>query len=316
MPLSAQEAWKKLRMPFLLPKSAFHLHVCRWEMIDIDMAGCLICGVIHHCSSTTCTNVEQTSDSMVCLITGVCVQPKLYAEHEYSENVMVYLKDNMEATNRRFQLIETYVEQLLLSREAKLLSVFEREKSLKKYHTWITRMCKHTTRSQDRECYTCTASDSHGTYSTHSQHGSEHRVNMVQILQVGLHLYHTSHFNESLRKLVSKHCVNCIRHVMGIACNRLGLAVKDSEMRNFVFGMVFLMRSGVNLGTVCLLPICKHLKNMLPSENNVGKYINFKAKYITDTENRFKYVFRKQSTAQLLDIGIFDGNEFEMDISQ
>ena len=53
-----------------------------------------------------CTDIECTNDPAVLLITRVCMQLKLYEEHEFSENVVEYLKDNMKASSRRMQMIE------------------------------------------------------------------------------------------------------------------------------------------------------------------------------------------------------------------
>ena len=54
--LSAEDAWQQLRMPFVLPVAARGLHVCQWELIDMDCAGCTACGCVHRCSASTCTD--------------------------------------------------------------------------------------------------------------------------------------------------------------------------------------------------------------------------------------------------------------------
>ena len=98
--LTAEEAWRKLRMPFVLPAAAASVHQCKWVLIDVDCAGCVLCGRVHLCSASTCTEIAHTEGAVVCLVTGLCVQPKTFAVTEYSDNVIVFstLKDRYQKT--------------------------------------------------------------------------------------------------------------------------------------------------------------------------------------------------------------------------
>lgn len=50
---------------------------------------------------------------------------------------------------------------------------------------------------------------------------------------------------------------------------------------------------------------CRHARHesphaVLPLENDLCRKLDFRAKYITDTENKFKYLFRETSPEQLV----------------
>jgi hypothetical protein len=93
--------WKKIRGPFLLPcRIGSHDCAGHWENIDIDCAGCKICGSIHVChdhnTSITHSNdphidrnaceVSAQQDADVCIVTGLCVHTLRYSEHEKSDH--------------------------------------------------------------------------------------------------------------------------------------------------------------------------------------------------------------------------------------
>ena len=80
------DLWHRLRRPFILPQCAQH-HACEWESIDIDVLGCLVCGRIHACDVCACTDVIETSDSVVCAISGAVLRSQRYSEVEFVDTV-------------------------------------------------------------------------------------------------------------------------------------------------------------------------------------------------------------------------------------
>ena len=76
---------------------------------------------------------------------------------------------------------------------------------------------------------------------------------------------------------------------------RFQFALKNSDVRAFVFGMLYLMCRGVVMNGVEILPRVEELRSVVPSENNVGQFLNFRSKSITETENKFKFLFRHAS---------------------
>lgn len=55
-------------------------------------------------------------------------------------------------------------------------------------------------------------------------------------------------------------------------------------MRVVVFGLLYLMRSGITIHEICVLPAISALHHMLPNESNLLKHHRFRSKFITDTE--------------------------------
>ena len=277
--LPADEAWRLLRMPFVLPVSAKGLHACVWELFDLDCAGCLLCGSIHRCGPEACVHVAQTDDSVVCLITGVCVQPKTYADHEYSENVIVFASaaERMEHVETRMRLVEAYAQEFLTSNDAEKLARYEHQRKLHKYHALIARTLRE-----------------------------ERHVDLVHIIQQGVHLYTDNIFDVRQRSRIAHTCSKAIQRTICVSQGSLGLTIKDSELRSFVFGMIFLMRNGVTMQNIQLLPCILPLRQILPSENNVGRFLKFRSKYITDTENKFKFLFRHISQSKLHGLHLID----------
>ena len=282
--LTAEEAWRKLRMPFVLPAAARSVHQCKWELIDFDCAGCVLCGRVHLCSANTCTETAQTEDAVVCLVTGLCVQPKTFAVTEYSDNVIVFstLKDRMEVMETRMRLVEVYVREIILSQGAENLAVLEHERRIRKYHSMIAKTLR-----------------------------SERIVNLMQLVQAGVCLYTRSVFERRGRERLAVRCTALIQRTICICERNLDLVVKDSEFRFFVLGMIFLMRTGVTMQGLQILRCIPELKIILPSENNVCRHLNFRSKYITDTENKFKYLFRRINRNQLQALHLPGEGEFQ-----
>ena len=119
--LSAVEAWKLLRTPFMLPCVSTDVHRCNWEFIAKDCCGCVLCGAIHLCSLKACKSMVVTEDAVACTITGVCVNNNPFAESKYSENVIVYtsVKDKQDILEARMAVIDSFVREFLLSSSAR-----------------------------------------------------------------------------------------------------------------------------------------------------------------------------------------------------
>jgi len=268
----ATEAWRLLRSPFVFPPAAAGMHKCEWEFIDVDCRGCLLCGSIHECSSKDCKSVIVTDEAVVCMITGVCVNTKQYADNEYSDNVIVYssVRDNQDALEARMAMIDSFVREMLLSPRAKRSAEYENSRRIAKYNCSVSREIRLAAPR-----------------------------NMIRIVQKGVALYNKNVFDTSTRELLYAKCSSVIKQVLCLSKLHCGFTVKDSELRNFVFGLMYLMRVGVYVNEVCLLPCLPQLCSVLPSETNVHRFLNFRSKHITETENKFKFMFRRISLDQL-----------------
>eukprot|EP00961_Rhodomonas_salina_P296157 3936105-Rhodomonas_salina.3 len=108
------QIWRRARQPFTLP---FRLqgHDCtpHWELLDIDVAGCRVCGRVHLCSASPADiqyvqpkfnftedarrrdntdsdcQTETCESNVVCGITAFCVRSQLYSEQEFVDTVTI-----------------------------------------------------------------------------------------------------------------------------------------------------------------------------------------------------------------------------------
>jgi hypothetical protein len=75
--------WTVLRQPFVLPKASFGHHECKWERLDLDVLGCLLCGTIHACGDGACRCTQEVEDGHVCTLSGVVIREKRFVQTEF-----------------------------------------------------------------------------------------------------------------------------------------------------------------------------------------------------------------------------------------
>ena len=68
--------------------------------------------------------------------------------------------------------------------------------------------------------------------------------------------------------------------------------MKSGDLRNTIFGLVYLLKTGIYVGCVAIVPRVPELEQFLPHEGQLARYFDFRAKYITDVENKCKFAFR------------------------
>ena len=87
----------------------------------------------------------------------------------------------------------------------------------------------------------------------------------MDLIQYGIVHYQTLTFDETYRRNLAAKCLKRLQRVICAVTIHLGLRIKDSELRGFVFGLMFLMRSGVCMQGIEILPSCHELTGILPS---------------------------------------------------
>lgn len=267
----AVRVWRLLRRPFPLPLSAAGHHVCEWEVFDGQgMAGCRLCSNVHDCRQRRCTTVE-TEDAHVCEITGVCVAP-LYDDSEFLDTHMAkdnpHLRTN-DAVHSWEGHVSVHVEELLESPRAR--SAFESD-------------CSRTRQRLFRELAEelrrpASQVDLFGAIANAVSHARPARRRCLR------------YDAEARRRLVGE----CTRQVAEVLCNtsaRLRLNMKSGDLRNTIFGLTYLLKHGIYVGCTPIVPCVPGLADFLPSENQLARFFDFRAKYITDVENKCKFAFR------------------------
>ena len=275
-----------MRAPFALPERSRHAHACEWERIDADKSGCRLCSHVHVCGYGSCKSVVQTTDALVCEITGLCIRQNNIVESAYSDEVISfgcntpYSGDN--ARQDMYDDIDGFVTELLLSESAQEVSAAERS-----HHA---------------------ARISHTIQRTLALAPAQQPGNLVDVLQTALatcaEKKRYERFDRVARLQVSAYCSQQLRSTIPICNKFLKMNIRRTDMRVVVFGLMYLMRSGICIHEICVLPSVAALHQMLPNESNLHKYHNYKSKHITDTENKFKFHLRHVSRARMHQMGV------------
>lgn len=284
MSIDSVRAWRLLRMPFVLSEKCMKAHVCEWESIDVDKSGCRLCSHVHECGYGKCRKVVETEDSLVCEITGLCIRKSNIVNNSYSEEVIsygckaVYTGDS--SRQDMYDDIEGFVHELLLSTTAENVCQYEREHYTSKMSHTIQRVINSK---------------------------SAGNRDAIDVIQMALRInddrkyYHA--YDAEKRKHIADICSQQLRSTIPI-CNRyLQMNIRRNDMRVVVFGLMFLMRTGICIHDICVLPSITELYQILPNESNLFRNFNFKCKHITDIENKFKFHLRNVTRSHMHTMG-------------
>lgn len=266
--------WRDLRKPFVLPLLSLAHHQCQWERIDVDLFGCTLCSSVHACCEDTCMDKLETDDGVVCRLSGILIRTCRFVEDEYMDNV--HLVDCQSST-REFDEdlchpeIERVIFMLLTSETTRKLLMLNLLKQLDKM--------KHLVR-------------------THNVMDAS-----VQFLRQTLASQACAAFNSAARKNMATTCVaDCFR-VMRTMVHAFHMPLKFSDTLHIAAGTLYLMRSGVHVHGLCILPRHAQLQHMLPPESSLDVHYSVRTKSITDAENLIKRSLRRQTRESLLQAG-------------
>lgn len=260
-------------MPFELCPRARGFHECQWQCFDSDKAGCTRCGCVHICKDGEC-EVTLTEEASVCLVTGLCVKDKNFAQDDYSDCI-AYKGPSTSCETRNFDyvVVRQVVSHVLKSDQAQEARDSLTDKIIQKITTSIMKQ-----------------NTSHG--------------NLIDIIEQNFdETLHKFDFPVSLRPEKVESLIDACAHqiciTMTIAESQLGLNVKSTEVRDNIIALLYLMRIGIHVGGVVVLPCVKQLQYLLPSENLLWRFFKCKSKNITETENKYKMRIRLTSLSRL-----------------
>ena len=274
--------WKKLRRPFPLTKRMQTMHTCNWENIEVDVLGCLVCGSIHICNVNTC-QVVTTSDATVCVISGVCVTTQRFTQDEFCDRVAPYcFCKNMNLPKKVLSenTVFSHINEILCSENTRRGFQVDLRRELHKLMLKLTSNIEKQCLHKNQPC--CI-------------------VNMLEEIFAdgGKKTQMLCSYNEALRV----QCVQTVGHKITKLLNfyqtHCQKNIKPMEVRTYVVGLLYLMRSGVIVNNQQVITKVELLDCLLPSENLLEPIFGFKSKNITDIENRFKFFFRQISLVNL-----------------
>jgi hypothetical protein len=293
-------AWVCLRKPFMLPTGLCgHSCAAHWEKFDVDKAACKQCGNLHVCTPLTCeTSIE--SDSIVCDITGMCLGQRMLTQYEsaYDNNAQELMalshectdpyprpgkkrgcKSNTPRPNNGIiscdmdNVIRTLTT-ILLSKKTEISIESEHSKLVNKLRCNCLRRMrqyrvkKHTPNLCDIEAYL-----------NHMLCG--HRIPPIRIEQSR---------NQRLECIhQAAQAITELTQFMKVHCTNVPTCVRQGGI---VTGMLYMMRSGVTIDNITVLPRIAGLKRLLPLEQHLPTFFNIRAKVVTEAENVIKYNMR------------------------
>ena len=280
------EVWRQLRSPFELCSSCVGFHTCKWEAIDTDLAGCLICSAKHQCSVETCTDVVQTEDATVCAITGMCVSTHNLVQNTHTDTAMARpprLSSVVQRNVHTYIDVRVHVAYLLTSKTCELAHRTEFEKLSAKINSQIGLKCAKISPGETIfDAIEQAVVNMKYTRMVASDFDMPGRLKLVDIASAQLTL------------------------TIASCCCYMPSIVRGCDLRTLVYGLLYLMRTGIVVHSVTFLPVLKDLYSCLPTESNLTRFFQFKAKHITEIENRFKFVFRTCSRADMRKMGFHE----------
>ena len=266
-----EHAWRKLRSPFVLPPASVGFHECAYETFDMGLAGCLLCGRVHKCSQQLCQRLVQIEDATVCEITGCIVHPNNFVANQFEDTVM--LRNSGGGSTRTHPCVhedvERFVRLLLTSKQ-----------SVEAHRMQLLKMSNKL------------SSPGPGKSAPHDTLYSRRAVCCTFALPQ----------REMLVGVASQH----IAFLLTSSRSRMPHMLRGLETRTLVFGLLYLMRTGICAHSVCLMPALSSLVHLLPNESFLPKLFDFKAKHITEVENRFKFMLRQCSVEDIQRMGFRD----------
>ena len=105
------------------------------------------------------------------------------------------------------------------------------------------------------------------------------------------------------RQVLATWCAENIRHHLMMLHVIFPEIVQQSRLRGTVIGLMYLMRYGIIVKDIVVLPRLTALHNTLPLETHLFHMFGMKGKVITETENTVKQVLKNLSINELVMYG-------------
>eukprot|EP00960_Hanusia_phi_P022540 666943-Hanusia_phi.AAC.9 len=277
--------WLRVAGPFLLPQG-LRGHHCRWQCIDMDLAGCLECGAIHVCEAGVCP-VSDEEDSQVCTITGNCVRTKQYVRDEYMDTVVTKESSHAGRSDAaaflEFGTVQERVEWVMLSATARESFTQERARMEQKHRHLMWKFL--------REC--------------------KLRGDIPNLCQVVCRILNATNkirvcstvFQPELRTAIARRCTFGISRFLNMMSQRFRPALSTVKPAVLIIGTLYLMRMGISMHHIVLLPRVAQLQLLLPIETHLKSFFRIRCKTITEVENLVKMCLRGLSARDLEQMG-------------
>jgi UL92 family len=306
------QTWCRLREPFMIPSDVTN-HSCEghWEKFDVDKAACMACSKIHVCNSLKCDTVCG-NDGSICTITGLFLTPRLLSQYETPSdpicnedpfiskvthhNRKKRALDSAEgltyhAASNRHKIIEppsTDTESIMRMICTILLSPTTQQSINSegtKMDTRLRTICLRRMRQYQmrRETPNICDIEAHLHFKING-----HRTPPPSVEQ--------SHAERLKCAHKATTAITQLLHFMRTHCGNVPTCVKHGGI---VTGMLYMMRTGVTIDDITVLPRIPELKRLLPMEQHLMSFFNIRPKIVTEAENVIKYHLRNVAISSL-----------------
>jgi hypothetical protein len=276
--------WIQIRKPFYIPQRIHHCRLKDWELIDCDIAGCLLCGKIHICKDDDHCPLVINEGHHVCEITGFYTRRNVFVDDEFVDTVAsigVWQGRIFQKISPCF--VEFWVNQILGSPQAHRcieMEIIKRNVKLKQC------FIKHAKLVKSKKEPLCILKLCTLVAHTMSQ------IRKPKCMTPTQQLYLTSL------------CISHINFFCGLFFEHFEIVIPSSKTAGFVVGFLYLMRQGLILyGNIVIVPCVPELKYVLPSESQIKTVFYLSTKIMTEVENSIKVSMRNVNKDKLLDIG-------------
>jgi hypothetical protein len=265
------EIWRKIRRPFRYPTC----RACKWEVYDVNQAGCLKCGRQHFCHSnsvdSTCPLVTCDDRTRVCDITGYVLPEVRHAQHEYSDNVGAHTDNSKQITVGELDTeVYSVVASLLLGDRAKRC---REQENAKQY----ARLAQHM----------------HRQMRVFKLAHPGRLPSVCRLLAQAMGQERYWRFIEEASEDLVRHCARNI----GLCLLQLRVngtkMTSGTRLQDMVCGMLYMLKHGLIFKDRILLSAIPEVDRCLPHENKIEAYFGISSKVICMTENEVKLMFRE-----------------------
>jgi hypothetical protein len=260
--------WRKIRRPFRYPSC----RSCRWEVYDVNQAGCLKCGRHHFCHAnsvdSTCPLVTCDDRTRVCLITGHVLSEVRHADNEFYDTVSLVEKPRV--NNDISGEVHAIVASFLMGDRAKRCREHENAKQYNKLSLHLYRQVRRFKLGNGK-----------------------HIPCICQLLASAVQQERYWRFiGEASQELVTQCACNITSCILKLQATS-GRIPHGTRLQEMVCGMLYMLKHGLVFRDQTLLSCIPEIDKCLPHENKIEAYFGISSKVICMTENEVKLAFRE-----------------------
>ncbi|EKX49316.1 hypothetical protein GUITHDRAFT_104844 [Guillardia theta CCMP2712] len=265
----------------------------------MDLAGCLECGEVHNCKDESSCDLIDENDSRVCFITGCCVKQKVFPMDEFMDNMMldedilvsnvsnrdfynkVMSQKTVEDSLYSFDEVNKCLVWILSSDVCKKSYMNEKNRMMLKHRQVMWKLLKdfkiNNPGKVPRLCNIVT--------------NMLHQCSKIRICY--------PEWDEEMRRSVASTASEYIVRFLNMLSQKFSTQLGMFKKNVLFIGIVYLMRMGITMQNVILLPKIHELQHLLPIEAHLKCYFKIKCKFITEVENLIKMCIRNLTNKEI-----------------